>query len=117
MSLVKVLVTPLYQDHSGTPQPATGILTATVCENGWPVTQSPNSDSPQVVLPKPIVIPFTDGVLSEDLYFTDIGQNGFYYRVNFIIDGDVAYKADVRLPQNHSTGTINWSHLTFKGAL
>jgi hypothetical protein len=118
MSLVKVLITPLYQDHSGTPQPATGTLICTVVDSGWPATHLNGSDSPQVILPKPIVISYTDGVLAEDLYFTDIGTANNYYHCIFIdADNNITYTADVRLPQNHSAGTINWSHLQFKGAL
>jgi len=117
MSLVKVLIHPLVQDASGVPQICSGTLTATVCQEGWPVTHLDGSDDPDIILPKPIVIDFKDSVLSSDLYFTDIGTDGNYYHVNLIVDGVIAYKADVRLPQNHTSGTINWSHLQFKGAL
>lgn len=115
---VKVLITPLVQDASGTPQPATGTLIVTVCKEGWPETHLTNSDSPQIVLPKPIVITYTDGVLAKDLYFVDIGTDGNYYHCIFMdADNNITYTADVRLPANHTAGTINWSHLTFKGAL
>ena len=116
MALVKVLIHPLVQDASGVPQVCTGTLTATVCKEGWPVTHL-ETDDPDIILPKPIVIDFVDSVLSSDLYFTDIGNDGNYYHVNMIVDGTIVYKADVRLPNNHTGGEINWSHLTFKGTL
>jgi hypothetical protein len=116
MSLVKVNIHPLVQDASGVPQVCTGTLTATVCKEGWPVTHLETND-PDIILPKPIVIDFVDSVLSQELYFTDIGTDGNYYHVNMIVDGTIVYQADVRLPNNHTSGEINWSHLTFKGAL
>ncbi len=118
MSLVKVLLTPLEQDPAGTPVPATGKLIVTVCQEGWPVTHLNGSDNPEIILPKPFVITYTDGVLEEDLYFTDIGLDGNYYHCIFTdADNVITYTADVRLPYVHTAGTINWSHLTFKGAL
>ncbi len=116
MALVKVNIHPLVQDASGVPQVCSGTITATVTQHGWPVTHLETND-PDVIVPKPIVIDFVDSVLSSDLHFVDIGQDGNYYHVSMIVDGNIAYNADVRLPNNYVETEINWSALTFKGVL
>lgn len=110
MPTTKVLLSPMVDVFTSTGYgDATGKVTVSSYKNGLPYVRI-TAGSDELKFSQELVVTFTGGVLSEDIYIHRL-SGGAYWRFLFEV-GDIVYTRLVNLPSAHvDDPTIEFGHL------